>query len=139
MLDRRVLITLIASTSLLASASLAIAKNAHHSNGHNLLGAKLHQNGKHQVGKIGTNSVVAEVSNEKVVAMDAGSLPVRKVKSSKKLAEADRAQLAANGPVRLAQTSDYYYGYCFDTGLDEYCYWYPATDVVVTDSWAPYP
>ena len=30
-------------------------------------------------------------------------------------------------------------GYCFDTGTDEYCYWYPATDVVVTDVWVPYP
>jgi hypothetical protein len=28
--------------------------------------------------------------------------------------------------------------YCFDAGLDEYCYWYPATDVVVTDTWVLY-
>jgi hypothetical protein len=46
-------------------------------------------------------------------------------------------KLAANGPIQLAQ-ADVYYGYCFDTGIDEYCYWYPSSDVVVTDPWAPY-
>ncbi len=124
--------------SLLAATGLALAKNVHHNNGHNLLGAKLHQNGKHEISKIGANSVVAEVSNDKVVGMSAGNLAAKKVKSSKKLAGADTAQVAANGPIRLAQ-ADYYYGYCFDTGTDEYCYWYPATDVIVTDTWAPYP
>jgi hypothetical protein len=139
MLNRRTIVTIVVSTSLVATAGLAMAKNAHHNNGHNLLGAKLHQSGKHEVGKIGTNSVVAEVSNDKVVGMGAGNLAAKKVKSSKKLADADTAQVAANGPIRLAQTADYYYGYCFDTGTDEYCYWYPATDVIVTDPWAPYP
>jgi hypothetical protein len=43
-----------------------------------------------------------------------------------------------NGEIRLAQATDVYYGYCFDTGLDEYCYWYPASDVVVTDRWVVY-
>jgi hypothetical protein len=32
-----------------------------------------------------------------------------------------------------------YYGYCFDTVLDEYCYWYPASDVIVTDTWGGPP
>ena len=71
--------------------------------------------------------------------MSAGSVPARKVKSNKKLAsgDADTVKLAANGPIQLAQV-DVYYGYCFDIGIDEYCYWYPASDVVVTDPWAPY-
>ena len=110
-------------TSLLATAGLALAKNAHHSNGHNLLGEKIHKNGKHEVGKIDANSVIAEVSNDKVVGMSAGSLPVH----------------ATSGTIRLAQLDAYSYGYCFDTGIDLYCYWYPSTDVVVTDPWAPYP
>jgi hypothetical protein len=138
MLNRRTIMTLVVSTSLLATAGLALAKNAHHNNGHNLLGEKLHKNGKHEVGKIGSNPVVAEVSNDKVIGMSAGNLPVQKVKSSKKMAGADTAQVAANGPIRLAQVADYY-GYCFDTGVDVYCYWYPAADVIVTDPWAPYP
>jgi hypothetical protein len=132
------MMTVAVGMSLLAATGLALAKNAHHNNGHNLLGEKLHKNGKHEVGKIGANPVVAEVSSDKVVGMSAGTLPVQKVKSSKKMAGADATQVAANGPVRLAQMADYY-GYCFDTGIDVYCYWYPATDVIVTDPWAPYP
>jgi hypothetical protein len=138
MFNRRTIMAIVIGTSLLAAGGFALAKNAHHNNGHNLLGEKIHKNGKHEVGKIGKDSVVAEVSNDKVVGMSAGSLPVQKVKSSKKMAGADTTRLAQNGPIRLAQVADYY-GYCFDTGVDVYCYWFPATDVIVTDPWAPYP
>lgn len=140
MFNRRTVMAIVVGTSLLASAGFALAKNVHHNNGHNLLGAKLHQNGKHQIGKIGNDAVVAEVSNDKVVGMSAGSLPVQKLKSNKKMAGAasDTVQVAANGPIRLAQ-ADVYYGYCFDTGLDVYCYWYSSVDVIVTDTWAPSP
>ena len=91
-----------------------------------------------KLAKSASNSVVAEVNNDKVVGMSAGNLPVQKVKSSKKMAGADTTQVAANGPIKLAQVTDYY-GYCFDTGIDINCYWYPATDVLVTDPWTPYP
>jgi len=139
-MNRRVLMAVAVSVGVLAAGGLAVAKSEHHNNGHNLLGAKINQNGKHEVGKINNSSVVAEVSNKKIVGMSAGTLPVRKVKSNKKMAEAlGGIQLAANGDVRLAQMADAYYGYCFDTGLDVYCYWYPAADVVVTDTWVPYP
>jgi hypothetical protein len=107
----------------------------------NMLGAKLNQNGKHEIGKAGNATVTAEVSNKKVVNMSAGSLPTRKVKSKKKMASLDLGsiQVAANGEIQLAQTVEvYYYGYCFDAGLDEYCYWYPAVDVIVTDTWIEY-
>jgi hypothetical protein len=118
-----------------------LPKNQHHNNGHNLLGAKLNQNGKHEIGKAGNATVTAEVSNKKVVNMSAGSLPMRKVKSKKKMAGLDLGsiQVVANGEIQLAQTVEvYYYGYCFDAGLDEYCYWYPAVDVIVTDTWIEY-
>jgi hypothetical protein len=140
MLNRRVLMSLVFATSILLAGGIALAKNAHHVDGHNLLGAKLNQNGKHEISKIGSNAVTAEVDNKKVVGMSAGNLPVRKVKSNKKLAEIgfDRLQIAANGPIQLAQAADVYYGYCIDTGLDEYCYWYLASDVAVTDTWVVY-
>ena len=51
--------------------------------------------------------------------------------------ESGNIQVAANGQIQLAQ-ADYYYGYCFDTGIDEYCYWYPAADVIVTGVWIEY-
>jgi len=141
MINRRILFCLTVLASLLVAGGFAIAKNEHHNNGHNLLGAKLNQNGKHEIHKIGNNSVLAEVNNKKVVNMSAGSLPVRKVKSNKKMAAEGvlgGINVAANGDIRLAQLTDVYYAYCFDTGLDVYCYWYPASDVVVTDTWEPY-
>ena len=138
MINRRTLVSLALSASMLIVAGTALAKNAHHSDGHNLLGAKLGQNGKHEIGRIGNNAVNAEVNNKKVVGMSAGNLPARKVKSNKKMAGLDHLQIAANGEIQLAQAVDVYYGYCFDTGLDEYCYWYPASDVVVTDTWVVY-
>ena len=124
---------------LIIASGLAVAKNAHHNNGHNLLGSKINQNGKHEVDKIGSNSVIADVSNKKVVNMTAGSLPVRKMKSNKKMAQVGLGgiKVAANG-IQLAQMAEVYYGYCFDTGLDEYCYWYPVSDVIVTDMWIAY-
>ena len=139
MIDRRILIGALVSTCVLIGSGIAFAKNAHHSNGHSVLGEKLNQNGKHEVGKAGNATVTAEVNNKKVVNMSAGSLPVRKVKSTKKMASVDQGltRLAANGVVQLAQI-EVYYGYCFDTPTDEYCYWYTATDVIVTDTWIDY-
>jgi hypothetical protein len=50
MLNRRVLLSVVASIGI-ALGGVAIAKNQHHANAHNLLGAKLNQNGKHEIGK----------------------------------------------------------------------------------------
>jgi len=139
MFNRRALLSFVVSVGLLVAGGVALAKNQHHNNGHNLLGAKLNQNGKHEIGKAGNATVTAEVSNKKVINMSAASLPVQKVKSKKKMAGFENIQLAANGEIQLAQVVEtYYYGYCFDAGLDVYCYWYPAADVIVTDTWVEY-
>lgn len=138
MLSRRLLLSFaFASICVVAAVHIAIAKNPHHVNGHNALGAKINQDGKHQIGTAGKSPVVAEVKGRKVVNMSAGNLPVRKVKSNKKMAGMDATKLAANGEFKVAQ-ADVYYAYCFDDGLDEYCYWYPASDVIVTDTWVVY-
>ena len=140
MISRRIMLSLTVLAGFIVASGLAVAKNAHHHNGHDLLGPKINQNGKHEIHKIGNNSVAAEVNNKKVVNMSAGSLPVRKVKSNKKMAEVGLGgvKIAANGNIQLAQMVEVYYAYCFDTGLDEYCYWYPASDVIVTDTWVAY-
>lgn len=104
------------------------------------------QNGKHQIDKIGNAAVTAEVSNGKVVAMTAsdpqkGNLPVRKVKSRKKMASlATDVLLASTGgePQYLAQDVVYYYAWCFDDGVDLWCYWYPADVVIVDAGWVDY-
>ena len=143
MLNRRGLVAALALTGILAVGGIAIAKGPHkHQNGHSMLGGKLKQNGKHEVGKAGKESVIAEINNGKVVNMSAGSLPVKKVKTKKKMAglETGNVQLAANGDIQLAQSTMeiYYYGYGFDTGAEEYYYWYPAEDVIVTEIWIEY-
>ena len=116
----------------------------HHMNAHNLLGEKLHQDGKHEVGKIGDRSVTAEVKNGKVTNMSAGDLPLTKVKSKSKMASAESGFIPAayTGAEQLAQydTSGgyYYYGYCTDDGYDTTCYWYEASDVDTSGYWADY-
>jgi hypothetical protein len=141
MLNRRKLLTAIAGIAVLDAGSMAYAKGPHkHINGHTALGGKLKQNGKHEVGRAGKETVSAEVNNGKVVSMSAGSLPVKKVKSKKKMAglATSTIKLAAGGDIHLAQVDVYYYAYGFDTGLEEVYYWYPAEDVIVTDTWVEY-
>jgi hypothetical protein len=131
MLSRRIILNLLVAGALVSAASAAIAKNQHHKNGHSLLGGKLKQNGRHQIDKAGQATVSAEVNNGKVTAMSAnhpqkGNLPARKVKSTRKLAETElgRVRVAANAEdIKLAQVAVYYYAWCFDDGVDEYCYW----------------
>ena len=139
MFNRRVLLSVLVAIAVMVGGGMAIAKNHKHHDGHALLGAKLHQNGKHEVGKIGNNTVTAQVNNNKVTAMSAGSLPVKKVRSKQKMASLPEIMhVAYNGEFKIAQADAYYYGYCFDTPDAEECYWYPADDVVVTDGWVDY-
>src|SRR5258705_13814618 len=138
MLNRRGLLTAIAGIGILGAGGAARAKGPDkHINGHNALGPKIKQNGKHQVGKAGKETVSAEVNNGKVVNMSAGGLPVKKGKSKKKIAglESRNIKLAANGDIHLAQVDMYYYAYGFATGLEEVYYWYPEEDGIVTDIW----
>ena len=86
MFSRRVLLSVLVAIGLIGGGGIAAAKNHKHHDAHALLGAKLHQNGKHEVGKLGNNTVTAEVNNNKVTNMSAGGLPVHKVRSKKKMA-----------------------------------------------------
>ena len=143
MLNRRRIVTAFALTGIIAVSGIAIAKGPHkHQNGHKALGEKLKKNGKHQVGKAGKHSVIAEVNNGKIVNMTAGNLPVKKVKTKKKMVGLDSGNLkfVANGDIQLAQSSFevWYYGYGFDTGEEEYYYWYTADEVIVTETWIEY-
>jgi hypothetical protein len=141
MLNRRVLLSLLVAVALVAGGGIVVAKNQKHHDAHKLLGAKLKQNGKHEVAKIGANSVTADVNNGKVVTMAAAGLPVKKVKSKKKMASLyppQMIQLAAIHGTQLAQVEVYYYAYCFETPTDEECFWYPAEDVIVIDGWIEY-
>lgn len=157
---------LLAGASLLIAGDLAVAagagqgkgppdnrggqqaKKAHkheHKNGHNLLGAKLKQNGKHDVGKLANRTVTAEVKNGKVASMAAGDLPMKRVKSKTKMAAVEGGVIpiawsGAGNAAQLIQYTDDYYGYCFENEYDIFtCYWYPASDVDYVDyTWEDY-
>ena len=142
MLSRRMVLNLLASASAVAASGTALAKKKNHHNGSALLGDKIKQNGKHKIHKAGKVDVSADVRNGKVIGLSAtdpgkGNLPVRKVKSRQKLAEASPRLVQAE--MQLAQaTIVYYYGYWFDDGVDDWYYWFPADVVIVDDSWVEY-
>ena len=142
MLSRRMVLSLLASASGVAATGIALAKKKNHHNGTALLGDKIKQNGKHKIHKAGKVDVSADVRNGKVIGLSAtdpgkGNLPVRKVKSRQKLAEASPGLVQAG--MQLAQaTIVYYYGYWFDDGVDDWYYWFPADVVIVDDSWVEY-
>lgn len=116
-------------------------KRQHHNkNAKAMLGAKLKQDGKHAVGKFKNRDVTAEVRKGKVVAMAAGDLQPKRVRTKTKVADSGLLiQAQWGGTLQLAQYEDYYYGYCFDDGYDLDCYWYPAEDVDYLDyTWDDY-
>jgi hypothetical protein len=151
----RVFTTLLAALSLLTASTLAIAapggqgkgnqgkgqeraaKHMHKSmNGKAALGEKLKRNGKHEVGKIKDRTVTADVDKGKVRNMAAGDLPMKRVKSTMKMASVDGQILPVviSGVIPAQFTEiDYYYGYCFDDGYDLICYWYEPQDVYYSD------
>lgn len=122
------------------------AKHQHkHANGKALLGDKLKKDGKHSVGKLANREVTAEVRGGKVRDMQAGDLPKKRVRTKTQMAAFEDggvlrvAWTPAAAGLQLAQYEDYWYGYCFDTGYDFECYWYPASEVDYQDyTWEDY-
>ncbi len=145
MWKRRAVVSLLATAGVIAGLTNALAqkkeKKKNHKEARGLLGDKLKKNGKHKIDKAGRIEVSADVSNGKVVSLSAtdpgkGNLPVRKVKSKKKLAEMAPGVILAQ--MQLAQYSDYYYGYWFDDGIDEWYYWFTVDVIIVDDTWVEY-
>lgn len=146
MLSRRTVLNMIVASAVVTAAEAAPAKKHHHKNAHNLVKDKLKQNGRHQIDKAGQATVSADVNNGKIIAMSAahpqkGNLPARKVKSRQKLADMQPTHVRVatiDQSLQFAQVIDYYYGWCFDDGIDVYCYWYPADVVIVDTSWVEF-
>ena len=108
-------------------------KEHRHHSGKDKLGAKVKQNGNHVIDKHGDNTVSVDVKDGKVAGMRVkhakkGEVPVKKYKTSKKMASANPIQLVAYD-TRLAQayslgTAWIGYAYIDDYGYEE-IYWYP--------------
>ena len=118
-----------------------VAHKHAHIDGHALLGDKIKHDGKHALGKLRDQTVVAEVKGGKVTNMSAGAFKVTRVRSPTKVALDGATLIAAawGGSLQLAQYDTYYYAYCFDDEYGDYtCYWYPASDVDMSGEWYPY-
>ena len=112
------------------------AKQHKHHNGKDLLGDKIKVNGKHKLHENGKHTAFVNVANGKitgvsVVHADKGPVPVKKYKTTKKMAEAPASgfqtvafNLAqAYGTQYLGQT---WIGYAYyDEWGDEVIYWFP--------------
>jgi hypothetical protein len=110
------------------------AKHVHH-NGKDLLGDKIKVNGKHKLHENGKHTAYVNVANGKitgvsVVHADKGPVPVKKYKTTKKMAEAPASglqtvafNLAQQGTQYLGQT---WIGYAYyDDWGNEVIYWFP--------------
>src|SRR5260370_567471 len=87
--------TLIAVFVLFAGAMGAAPKKANHHNGKQLVGEKIKTNGKHVIDKKGAFTTSVEVKDGKIAGLHVnhaqkGEVPVKKYKSDKKMAQADR-------------------------------------------------
>ena len=136
--------TAMACSLMLVSAGVAFAKGSHkHQAGLQLLGSKINTDGKHEIHKVAGHTVHAHVSNKKIARVTVtgpkGDVPVKKYKSSKKMASLGSSHefIVKISTNEIAQAAGDYIGYAFTDPLtgDIYIYWYPA-DVVLDPSGA---
>jgi hypothetical protein len=137
MMNRRVALGMLVAAGV-TSTGMAAPKQKQklHHNGQSFLGDKIKQNGKHKIHKAGKSDVLAEVNNGKVVNVSASGMQVKKVKSKRKMAEADASVILAS--MQMAQADVYYYGYWVYDDDADYYYWFPAEYVVVDSSWVEF-
>jgi hypothetical protein len=118
------------------------AKGKHnHKNGKDLLGDKIKVNGQHKIDQKGPHAVHVDVKDGKIAAFRVkhdkkGDVPVKKYKTSKKMAQVDQPR----SPIVLAQyqyVGSTWIGYAY---IDEYgyeeIYWYPYDMILDGDTGA---
>ena len=137
MINRRLVLGMIAAATTVDASRIAFAKEKHHLNGKDLLGERIKKNGKHKIHATGKKvDVFAEVNNSKVTAVTAAGMQVKKVRSRQKLAETTPGITLAS--MQLAQVDVYYYGYWVYDPVADYYYWFTADVVIVDASWVDY-
>ena len=139
---RRRLSTLLAASGLFLLGELAIAapqnekkekkeKKHVHNNGQKMVGSKLKQNGKHEINKKNGHSVSVDVKDGKIAGMQVkhdkkGDVPVKKYKTTKKMAQRGGIQYANYQLAQAQSLGTIYIGYAYidDWGYEE-IYWFP--------------
>src|SRR2546429_1007639 len=115
---------------------------ANHHNGKDLLGEKIKTTGHHVIDKKGDYTAAVDVQSGKIAGMKVthatkGDIPVKKYKTSKKMAQADGLQRAAFVQVQSTYIGTTYIGYSY---IDEYgneeIYWYPYDMILDGDTGA---
>lgn len=139
--NRRLVTAGLALSGLLGFAPMSIAKGkANHRNGPKLLGKKVKTNGNHIIDKRGPHTVSVDVQDGKIASLQVkhagkGELPVKKYKSTKKMARADGMQYASFLQVQDQYLGMTYIGFSyFDEYGDEEIYWFPYDMVLDTDT-----
>ena len=143
---QRIAIALVTALGLgFIAAPVVVAKGKHeHVDGAQLLADRIHKNGRHKIAEKGSNQVFVDVRNNKVAGLHVkgkgnAELPVKKYKSSKKMARVDGIMpaafiLAQSGTQYLGTT---YIGYSYiDEYGDEVIYWFPYDMVEDLDTGA---
>ncbi len=128
---QRLLTALVIMVGVLALVDAAVAapKKGNHHNGKDLLGQKIKNNGHHQIDKKGDHTVFAEVKDGKIAGVHVkhakkGEIPVKKYKTNKKMAEADRLRPPAVPAQQYLGTVWIGYAYVDEFGNEE-IYWFP--------------
>ena len=140
---RRLLLTAIACLGAFGAAGPAFAKH-NHKDGKQLLGDKIKEKGTHVIHKEGPHTVSVDVVNGKIAGMHVkhekkGMLPVKKYKTSKKMARNDGFHFASyDGLLAQAQSlGTVYIGYSYiDDYGDEQIYWWPYEMILDGDTGA---
>lgn len=120
------------------------AKKHKHQNGKHLVGDKIKRNGKHKFHEHGKHSAFVNVSNGKIAGVevthaDKGPVPVKKYKTSKKMADAPAGgmQRASLVLVQAQSLGSTWIGYAYlDEWGDEVIYWFEYEMILDGDTGA---
>ena len=140
---RRLLMTGLALSGVIGFSDVSFAKGKHHHhNGAKLVGDKRKSNGPHVIDKSDKHTVSVDIKDTKIAAFhvkhaNKGDLPVKKYKTNKKLARADRMQYVSFVQVQDTYLGMTYIGYSYvDDYGDEQIYWYPYDMILDGDTGA---
>ncbi len=106
------------------------AKKHEHKNGKALLGERIKTNGKHKLEQRGKHTAFATVQNGKIAGVNVtddkgAAVPVKKYKTSKKMALANGLQPASLHLAQAQYMGSTWIGYAYtDEWGDEVIYWY---------------